>query len=110
MVTRTGNPIRLGDVTRESAYFGVTDGVVSELCVPIISHGQVIGVINSESKKQDAFSERDERLLTTIAHTLATAADKLRSFDEAGQRATELEARYQASRSLAVSLEPRIVG
>jgi PAS domain S-box-containing protein len=110
MVTRTANPIRLGDVTRESAYFGVTDGVLSELCVPIISHGQVIGVINSESKKQDAFSERDERLLTTIAHTLATAADKLRSFDEARQRATELEALYQASRSLALSLEPDIIG
>ena len=110
IVTRTGEPFRLGDVTKEPAYFEVTDGVRSELCVPIISHGQVIGVINSESKKQDAFSERDERLLTTIAHTLATAAGKLRSFEEARQRAAELEALYQASRSLALSLEPDIIG
>ena len=110
IVTRTGKPVRLGNVTREPGYFEVTEGVQSELCVPIISRGQVIGVINSESKKQNAYSERDERLLTTIAHTLATATDKLRSFEEARQRATELEALYQASRSLALSLEPEIIG
>ena len=49
----------LGDVTKEPAYIEVTDGVQSELCVPIISHGQVIGVINSESKKtKRVFRER----------------------------------------------------
>src|SRR5215211_2193463 len=109
IVTRTGKPVRLGNVTREPGYFEVTEGVQSELCVPIISRGQVIGVINSESKKQNAYSERDERLLVTIAHTLATATDRLKSFDEARQRATELEALYQASRSLALSLEPEII-
>jgi PAS domain S-box-containing protein len=108
-VASTGKPIRLGDVAKESAYFEVTNGVQSELCVPIISRKQVIGVINTESKKRNAYSERDERLLITIAHTLATAADRLRSFDEARQRATELEALYQASRSLALSLEPEII-
>src|SRR6185369_8509865 len=61
------------------------------------------------SKKQNAYTERDERLLITIAHTLATATDKLRSFNEARRRATELEALYQASRSLALSLEPEII-
>ena len=109
-VTRTGKLIRTGDVTKEPAYVEITNGVQSELCVPIISHGQVIGLINSESKKQNAYSEKDERLLTTIAHTLATATDKLRSFEEARLRATELEALYQASRSLALSLEPEVIG
>jgi PAS domain S-box-containing protein len=108
-VASTGKPIRLADVAQESAYFEVTNGVQSELCVPVISRNQVIGVINTESKKQNAYSERDERLLITIAHTLATATDRLRSFDEARQRATELEALYQASRSLALSLEPEII-
>lgn len=109
-VARIGKPLRLGDVRNDPAFFAVTEGVQSELCIPIISRGQVIGVINSESKKQNAYSERDERLLTTIAHTLATATDKLRSFEEARQRASELEALYQASRSLALSLEPEIIG
>ncbi|MBN2115005.1 MAG: GAF domain-containing protein [Anaerolineales bacterium] len=109
-VALTGKPIRLEDVAKEPLYLEVTAGVHSELCVPILVHGQVIGVINTESKKYSAFSERDERLLITIANTLATAADKLRLFEEARQRATELEALYQASRSLAMSLEPQIIG
>lgn len=108
-VARTGEPIRLGNVREDQDYFEVTDGIQSELCVPIISRNQVIGVINTESRKQHAYTERDERILITIAHTLATAADKLRSFDEAQRRATELEALYQASRSLALSLEPEII-
>ncbi len=109
-VARTAKSVRLGDVTEEPLYMQVTPGVQSELCVPILARGQVIGVINAESKKRDTFTERDERLLITIANTLATAADKLRSFEEARQRATELEALYQASRSLALSLEPQIIG
>jgi PAS domain S-box-containing protein len=109
-VARTGKPIRLGDVTQEESYIEVTKGVLSELCVPIVSRGHVIGVINTESKKPNAYSERDEHLLLTIAHTLATAMDKLRSFEEARQRATELEVLYRASRSLTLSLEPEIIG
>ncbi len=109
-VVRTAEPVRLGDVTKESLYFEVTAGVRSELCVPILARGQVIGVINTESKKYNAYTEPDERLLITIANTLANAADKLRSFEEARQRATELEALYQASRLLAMSLEPQVIG
>ncbi|HLO32470.1 MAG TPA: GAF domain-containing protein [Anaerolineales bacterium] len=109
-VVRTGKPIRVGDVTRELDYVEATDGVHSELCVPIISRGQVIGVINTESKKYNAYSERDEHILITIANTLGTATDKLSLFEEARQRAIELEALYQASRSLALSLEPEIIG
>jgi GAF domain-containing protein len=109
-VASGGKSIRIGDVREDPSYFEVTNGIQSELCVPIISRGQVIGVINTESKKQNAYSERDERLLITIAHTLATATDKLKSFEEARQRAAELEALYQASRSLALSLEPEIIG
>jgi len=109
-VARTAKPIRLEDVTKEPSYFEVTPGVQSELCVPILARGKVVGVINTESKRQNAYTERDERLLITIANTLATAADKLRSFEEVRQRAAELEALYQASRSLALSLEPQIIG
>src|SRR5215207_3612642 len=109
-VATTGESVVAGDIAKEPFYLKATNGVQSELCVPIISRGQVIGVINAESKETNAFSGRDERLLVTIAHTMATATDKLRSFEEARLRAIELEALYQASRSLALSLEPEIIG
>ncbi|HEX5809387.1 MAG TPA: GAF domain-containing protein [Anaerolineales bacterium] len=109
-VARTRTVIRLGDITTEPSYLEVTGGVRSELCVPIISRDSLIGVINTESRKREAYSERDERLLVTMAHTLATAMDKLSSFAEARERATELGTLYKASRALTLSLEPEIIG
>jgi PAS domain S-box-containing protein len=109
-VAETGESARLGDVTKDPSYFEVTAGIQAELCVPIISRGQVIGVINAESKARDAFSKKDEQLLITIANTLATAIEKLSLFEEEQQRARELATLYQATRALTNSLEPEIIG
>ena len=89
-VASTGIPIRLGDVSQEPAYIEATAGVQSELCVPIMMQDRVIGVINIESKKTDAFSETDERLLNTIAGTMATAIEQLRLFETSQRRLQEL--------------------
>ena len=53
-VLRTGKTIRLGDVTQEKYYIEVTDGIRSELCVPIKIHSKVIGAFNIESKRGNA--------------------------------------------------------
>ncbi|HLF73424.1 MAG TPA: GAF domain-containing protein [Anaerolineales bacterium] len=108
-VARTGRPARVGDVTKHPSYFEVTAGIQAELCVPIITRGQCVGVINTESSALNAYSEKDEQLLVTIANTLATAIDKLASFAEEQQRARELATLYQATRSLTNSLEPEII-
>ncbi len=89
-VASTGIPIRLGDVSQEPAYIEATAGVQSELCVPIKIQDRIIGVINIESKKPDAFSETDERLLNTIAGTMATAIEQLRLFETSQRRLQEL--------------------
>ena len=89
-VASTGIPIRLGDVWQEPAYIEATAGVQSELCVPIKMQDRVIGVINIESKKPDAFSETDERLLNTVAGTMATAIEQLRLFETYQRRLQEL--------------------
>jgi PAS domain S-box-containing protein len=108
-VVTTGKPARIGEVTENASYFEVTAGIHAELCVPIISGGQVLGVINTESKKRNAYSEKDEQLLITIANTLATAIDKLGSFEEEQQRSRELATLYQATRSFTNSLEPEVI-
>ncbi len=84
-VALTGEPRRIPDVTLEAAYLNVVPGMLSELCVPIKDGNRVIGVINAESKKTDAFSEADERLLVTFASQLATAIVKVRLFEEVKQ-------------------------
>jgi PAS domain S-box-containing protein len=99
-VASTGQPRRLGDVSREAAYVPVTAGVASELCVPIKMGERVIGVINAESKRADFFSDEDERLLITIAGQLATAIQQLRLNVETRRRLVELEAVNRISTAL----------
>ena len=89
-VIRNGIPIRLGNVSDETVYIEVTEGVQSELCVPIKIQERVIGVINVESKTADAFDEADERLFNTIAGTLATSIEQLRLFETSQRRLQEL--------------------
>ncbi len=63
---------------RVQQYVDIDDRTISELCVPIKFKERILGVINAESTKRDAFTEDDERLLVTLAGQLATALEQLR--------------------------------
>ena len=78
LVAKTGVPQRIGNVKRVESYLDVDKRTVSELCVPIKLRERVLGVINAESIKEDAFTVDDERLLVTLAGQLATAIEQLR--------------------------------
>ncbi len=77
-VAKTGNAQRLGNVRRIKEYLEVDDRTISELCVPIKFRERILGVINAESTKRDAFTEDDERLLITLAGQIAIAIEQIR--------------------------------
>jgi PAS domain S-box-containing protein len=77
-VARTGLIVRSGNIQSEPEYFETTSGVRSEISVPIVLNGQVYGVLNVESLQEDAFDERDERLLKTISESMVVALEKIR--------------------------------
>jgi diguanylate cyclase (GGDEF)-like protein len=77
-VAKTGLPQRVGNVRRNSQYIDLDDRTVSELCVPIKFRDEILGVVNAESTKKNAFTTDDERLLTTLAGQLATAIEQAR--------------------------------
>lgn len=87
-VASSGTSWRVPDVRKEPNYLNVSSSMRSELCVPLLNNSQrVIGVINAESAQLDAFSDRDLRLMETIANQLANAIEKLRLFgSERAQR------------------------
>jgi PAS domain S-box-containing protein len=78
-VAATGTARRLGDVARAHDYLPRLAGMRSELCVPMKLGQSVIGVVNAESGRPDAFSEHDEAVLGTIGSLLATAIGRLRA-------------------------------
>jgi len=78
-VAKRGQPQRIGNVNRAKNYLGFDTGTASELCVPIKLKEHVLGVINAESAKRDAFTDDDERLLVTLAGHLAITIEQLRT-------------------------------
>ncbi len=105
MVVAGGQAIRLGDVRSAARYLEVQSGIRSELCVPLVSNGKIIGVINIESALPDAFDEADERLIKTIAGGLATSLEKIQLFQAEGRRAREAERLREATTTLTSSLD-----
>jgi GAF domain-containing protein len=81
-VASTGKASRVPDVRKEPSYMRVNAQMRSELCVPILgNNNQVLGVINTESVRLDAFTESDMRLLSTIAGQTGNAIEKLRLYE-----------------------------
>lgn len=103
-VARTGRPYRTGDVTQDPYYVQAENDTLSELCVPLKLGDRVLGVINTESIQANAFSERDEQLLVTLAGQLATALEKARLLAVERARRQEAETLREAVSMLTSTL------
>jgi GAF domain-containing protein len=64
-------PQRSGDVTKDSRYIALNPKVRSELAVPLIYRNEILGILNVESPRLNAYSENDEEMLGTLAGSLA---------------------------------------
>ncbi len=67
--------ILVDDVRKESRYLNALDAVRAELAVPMLVRGKLVGVIDLQSTRLNAFSEQDRALLALIATRVATAID-----------------------------------
>ncbi len=65
-------PERIRDTRLDSRYILDDEFRLSELAVPIVLHGECIGVIDSENSKVDFYTEKHEEILVTIASMAAT--------------------------------------
>ena len=70
-VATTGKPLRTGDVRKEKRYVSISARVRSEMAVPVEMRGQVVGLLNVDSRQVDAFDETDEKRLMGMASEAA---------------------------------------
>ncbi len=70
-VARHGKSARVPNVQQDRRYIALRPEVRSELAVPLEVNGEVRGVINVDSDREDAFSEEDESLLEELARLAA---------------------------------------
>lgn len=92
--------LRLDDVSRVPYYVEISKNTRSELCTPIISGAKILGVLNVESKKTNAFTERDERLLNTVSSELANAMERIQFFELEKKRRKQAEDLREATLTL----------
>jgi len=80
-VAKNGLSLKIDDVTKDERYFGLRDGIKSELCVPLKIGDKVIGVINVETTKPAAYNEYDMNLLETLSASIAVTIKNTELFE-----------------------------
>jgi PAS domain S-box-containing protein len=93
------------DVHNEPNYYPLDPAVQAQLTVPIPRDGTDPGAISLESDRLSGFDEQDANFVSQLATQAAVALKNAELFQERGQRVEELSLLYQASLSLASSLE-----
>lgn len=81
-VAKTGKAEIINDTTRDLRYIVDDQRRFSEISVPILSNGAVLGVIDCEHQKKNFFTSRHLSLLTTIASLCANKIVRSRAETE----------------------------
>ncbi len=105
LVASNKRSMRVEDVSLVPEYFEIAISTRSELCVPIISGATLFGVLNVESHKLNTFTEKDERLLNTIAGGLANALERIDLFEAEKKRRMDAEILREATLELTSNFE-----
>lgn len=105
---RTGQTVRVDDVLEDRDYV-LYQGVEmrSDLCVPIIAGKRVLALLNLESRRVAAFTNRDVSVLETVADVIASAIENARLYQRA-QEAAVLEERSRLARDLHDSISQQL--
>ncbi len=99
-VAETGEALIVPDVSREERYLVGLIGAKSELVVPLVFRGKVVGVFDVQSPKLDAFSERDRDFLSALASVASVAIINARNHANAIRAKEEAASRRRLEREL----------
>jgi sigma-B regulation protein RsbU (phosphoserine phosphatase) len=73
-------PVLVGDVRSDPRYLNSVDAVRTELAVPMTARGKLVGVIDLQSTRVNAYSEYDRALLRLIAGRVSIAIENARLY------------------------------
>jgi signal transduction histidine kinase len=105
-VASTGEPFLAPDVSQEPRYIAMIGSETrSELIVPIKTKGDVIGVLDVQSDRLNAFDESDLVMLQALANQAAIAIENARLFDERERRIDEMAVLNEVGRAISSTLQ-----
>jgi sigma-B regulation protein RsbU (phosphoserine phosphatase) len=75
VAAETRQPVMVGDVHSDPRYLSSVDAVRSELAVPMLARGKLVGVIDVQSSKLNAYTGQDRAMLQLIASRVGFSID-----------------------------------
>lgn len=100
-----GTPLLVRDVKKDPRYIPVKDTIRSEMAVPMVEQGSVIGIVNVDSETVDAFNEEDLKLLTLLTNDATRVVSKLWLIKQLKRKASQLESLILMGQKLVSKLE-----
>ena len=94
------------DVSKDPRYVMLNPESRSELCVPLIHKGEVIGVLDLEHTKRGYFTDFHKRTITTLAAQLAVAIENARLYQRIAKQEQRLERDLARAREIQFHLLP----
>ncbi len=100
-----GTPLLVEDVSREPGYIPAVEGAKSEMAVPLVVDGRVMGVLDIEGRGE-AFDKDDMALFTAFGEHAAWALRHLEAHCASAERARRMELLHQARLALNEVIDP----
>jgi sigma-B regulation protein RsbU (phosphoserine phosphatase) len=102
----TKQPVLAPDVTADPRYLPVNPETRSELAIPMIHKGRVVGVLDLESPQLNYFNEDHVRTLSILAAHLAVSLENARLYQQVARDEARMERDLQAARRMQGALLP----
>lgn len=94
-------PLLIPDVRKDNRYIELRQSVRSELAVPMELMGNVIGVVNCDADRVNAFTEADVAFLSLLTNEASKAVGRIWLLRQLRSKAAQLESLVSAAQALA---------
>ena len=101
-------PVCVPDVTRDVRYIMVNPETRSELAIPMIHKGDVIGVLDLESPQTNYFTGDHVQALSILAAQLAVSLENARLYEKVARDEARMERELSAARRIQSAMLPQI--
>lgn len=93
-------PVLVPDVTVDPRYLMVNPETRSELAIPMLHKGKVIGVLDLESPQANYFTDDHVQTLSILAANLAVSLENARLYEQVARDESRLERDLQAAKRI----------
>jgi phosphoserine phosphatase RsbU/P len=98
--------VHVADVRKDARYYMVNPEARSEMAVPLIYKGKVIGVLDVEHTRINYFNEDHERAMNTLTAQIAISIENAQLYQRVAQQEQRLERDLALAREVQLRLLP----